>query len=102
MLKNGIDKFLKTNDIGRKAWGSSRKPEGFFHEQSSSRGKLLETMLDHYFDSDEDARLKLEYLYNLLDQEDQQETYCEELEEFFKLMEINESEEKEDEHFLNY
>jgi hypothetical protein len=45
-------------------------------------------MLDHYYDSDEDARLKLEYLYNLLDQEDKQETYREELEEFFKLMEI--------------
>jgi len=62
-------------------------------------------MLDHFYDSDEDAHLKLEYLYNLLDQEDQedqQETYCEELEEFFKLMEINESEEEEDEDFLNY
>ena len=59
-------------------------------------------MLDQYYDSDEDARLKLEYLYHLTDQEDQQETYCEKLEEFFKLMEINESEEEEDEDFLNY
>jgi len=42
-------------------------------------------MSDHYYDSDEDARLKLEYLYNLLDQEDQQETYSEELEEFFQV-----------------
>jgi len=48
-------------------------------------------MSDHYYDCDGDSRLKLEYLYNLLDQEDQQETYSEELKEFFKLMEINES-----------
>jgi hypothetical protein len=59
-------------------------------------------MSDHYYDSDEDACLKLEHLYNLLDQEDKQETYSEELQEFFKLMEINESEEEEDEDFFNY
>jgi hypothetical protein len=57
-------------------------------------------MLDHYYDSDEDAGLKIENLYNLLDQEDHQETHPEELEEFFKLMEINESE-AEEEDFLN-
>ena len=59
-------------------------------------------MSNHYYDCGEDARLKLEYRYNLLDQEDQQEIYSEVLEEFFKLMEIQESEEEEDEVFLNY
>ena len=59
-------------------------------------------MSNHYYDCGEDARLKLEYRYNLLDQEDQQETYSEVLEEFFKLMEIQESEEEEDEDFVNY
>jgi hypothetical protein len=63
---------------------------------------MLKNVLDHYYDRDEDARLKLQYLCNLLDQEDQQEPYCEELEEFFKLMGINESEEKVDEDFLKY
>jgi len=92
----------ETKDLGRKGRGSSRKPEGFYDEQSSSRGELLETMLAHLYYSDEDARLKLEHLYNLLDQEDQQEAYSEELEEFFKLMEINESEEQEDQYLLKY
>ena len=58
-------------------------------------------MLDHYYDSDGDARLKLEYLYNSLDQEDQSGTYREELEEFFKLMKIHNSEEEEED-FLRY
>jgi hypothetical protein len=49
-------------------------------------------MSDQHYDSDEDARLKLDCLYTLLDLEDQQETYSEELEEFFNLMEMNESE----------
>jgi hypothetical protein len=59
-------------------------------------------MSDHDCDCDEYTRLKLEYLYNLLDEDEQQDTCSEELEDFFNLMEIKKAEEQEDEIFNYY